>query len=101
MDALTDHRDQLIAEDKGRFSSRWQWWPDKDFEREHMIPQQEARYEGDVWEEPIKQFIAQAPRVTVGQVAKESPFLDTAKIGTVEQRRMAAVLTNLPPRCEA
>jgi hypothetical protein len=29
------------------------WWPDKDFEREYIMPEQAARYEADAWEETI------------------------------------------------
>ncbi len=59
------------------------------------MPEQEARYEGDAWEEPIKQFLELEPRVTVGQVAKLALGMETAKIGTADQRRIAAVLTNI------
>jgi predicted P-loop ATPase len=60
-----------------------------------MQPEQEARYEGDAWEETIKQFLELEPRVTIGQVAKQALAMETAKIGTADQRRIAAVLTNL------
>jgi hypothetical protein len=32
-------------------------WPDKDFECEHVAPEQTARYETDEWEEPIRVFL--------------------------------------------
>jgi predicted P-loop ATPase len=95
LDALTRDRDQLFAEAVAAFRSGEHWWPDRNFEHEHMRPEQEARYEGDAWEEIIKAFIEAHPRVTVGQVAKEALFMDTAKIGTADQRRIAAVLVNL------
>jgi predicted P-loop ATPase len=95
IDALKRDRDQLFAEAVAAFHSAERWWPDKNFEREHMLPEQEARYEGDAWEENIKHFVEARPRVTVGQVAKEALFMEMPKIGTLDQRRIAAVLINL------
>ena len=53
VEALREDRDQLFAEAVEAFKRGAPWWPDKDFEREHMMPEQEARYEADVWEENI------------------------------------------------
>jgi hypothetical protein len=88
LDALRRDRDQLFAEAVAAFQSDEHWWPDKDFERQHMIPQQEARYEGDAWEEIIKHYLdlQLQPRVTVGQIAKQALGMETAKIGTADQR---------------
>src|SRR5262249_28079468 len=55
--ALMRDRDQLFAEVVHRFRANETWWPDKDFEREVIEPQQAARYEGDAWEEPIGTFL--------------------------------------------
>jgi predicted P-loop ATPase len=76
------------------FQSSEAWWPDKDFEREHIMPEQEARYEGDAWEENIEAYLDEHPRVTVGEVAKDALFIETPKIGTADQNRIRAVLTN-------
>jgi predicted P-loop ATPase len=48
VDALQRDRDQLFAEAVDRFHNGERWWPDKDFEREHIMPEQAARYEADV-----------------------------------------------------
>jgi predicted P-loop ATPase len=70
VDVLARDRDQLFAEAVAAFHSGERWRPDKDFEREHIMPEQEARYEGDAWEENIKSFVEARSRVTIGQVAK-------------------------------
>ena len=71
------------------------WWPEKDFEREQIMPEQEARYEADAWEENIQKYLTGCARVTVGQVAREALFIETPRIGTAEQRRIAAALERL------
>jgi predicted P-loop ATPase len=95
IEALAQDRDQLFAEAVERYRHGEQWWPDKKFEQDHMIPEQEARYEADVWEENIRNYLDLYPRVTVGQVAKALGIETPAKIGTHDQRRITAVLTSL------
>jgi len=60
-----------------------------------MMPEQEARYEADAWGENIRDYLAVHPRVTVSQVAKQALSFETPRIGTHDQRRITAVLTNL------
>src|SRR5262245_53381872 len=83
--ALTHDRDQLFAEAVERYRHKERWWPNREFEREHMKSEQEARYEGDAWEENIESFVERRSRVTIWQVAKEALFIETARIGTADQ----------------
>jgi predicted P-loop ATPase len=71
------------------------WWPDKDFEKRHIAPEQEARFESDPWEEPIAAYLKIKTKVTVGEVATGGLGLEKARQGTTEQRRIAAVLKRL------
>jgi predicted P-loop ATPase len=113
--ALAQDRDQLFAEAVAKYRERVPWWPDKDFEREHIAPEQDARYEGDVWEEPIRRFLELKQRTTVLQVAigaldfeEQKPSQNFVpggaqpargtpinRLGTADQRRIMAVLTHL------
>ena len=94
-DALARHRDQLFAEAKLRYHEGASWWPDKDFERKHIAPEQAARYEADTWEETIAVYLDKREKVTVGEVAREALGIETQRIGTADQRRVAAALEQL------
>ena len=89
-------RDQLFAEAVVLYHKGTLWWPDKDFEREHVMPEQSARYEVDAWQEPVALFLQGVQKTTVLQVAKSVlDFERIDKLGTADQRRIAAVMTNL------
>lgn len=96
--ALRDDRDQLFAEAVAEFQEDGTWWPDKEFEREWIRPQQEARFEDDAWEVAVSQFLDSLnpppERVTIYSVAR-GIGIETARIGTADQRRIAAVLIRL------
>jgi predicted P-loop ATPase len=94
-DAIARDRDQLFAEAVAALQSGEAWWPDKDFEREHIMPEQAARYEADVWEENIAQYIAIKTQVTISELAHQALFIETPRIGTADQRRIAAALERL------
>ena len=95
VDALARDRDQIFAEAVALYRSGFKWWPDAKFEREHIVHEQAARYEGDVWEETIRAYTDTRDKVTIGHVAREALFIETPRIGTQEQRRIAAVLTDI------
>jgi predicted P-loop ATPase len=100
IDALVRDRDQLLAEAMHLYRAGKPWWPNKDFEREHIEPQQSARYEADSWEEQIGDFLATATRVTVGEVARLGLFMDVERVGTGVQRRITAAMERLHWRRE-
>jgi predicted P-loop ATPase len=95
IDRLADDRDQLLAEAVRRYEQGDQWWPDKSFEQEIIMPEQSVRYEADAWEEKIENHLVGQPRVTVLQVAREALGFEVARLGTAEQRRIAAALERL------
>jgi predicted P-loop ATPase len=101
LDQLAAGRDQLFAEAVDRYRHGEQWWPDAAFEREHIAPQQDARYESDAWEDLIVAFLNAVPhsaaypvgrKTTVLKVAREALSIETPKLGTAEQRRIAAAM---------
>jgi predicted P-loop ATPase len=94
-EALEVDRDQLFAEAIKFYCDGIYWWPDRDFERKHITPQQAARYEGDAWEDDIAGYLATLSKTTIGQIARNCLGFKTERIGTADQRRIAAVLEQL------
>ena len=94
-EALARDRDQLFAEAVRYYRNGRSWWPDGAFEHQHIKPQQEARFEADVWEETIEEFVRRKTTTTIAEVAKECLFIETSRIGTADQRRIAACLERL------
>jgi predicted P-loop ATPase len=107
-DLLAEKRDQLFAEAVHRYRAGEHWWPDDAFEREHIQPEQEARFEPDAWETAIEDYLSEKlkkaegvkdpekeRRVTVLEVARNALGIDTAKFGTADQRRVANILERL------
>jgi predicted P-loop ATPase len=95
IEGLARDRDQLFAEAVDRYRSGVQWWPDKDFEREWIVPVQSARYEADLWEESIGSYLRAQSRVTVSQVARGALYFDTNRVGTADQRRITTAMERL------
>jgi predicted P-loop ATPase len=95
IDALRQDRDQLFAEAVKVYRDGGRWWPDEAFEREHIRPHQDDHFEGDPWHEAIAAHVADLPRVRVTDIARNVLMIERAKVGTAEQRRIAAVLTGL------
>jgi predicted P-loop ATPase len=100
IDTLAADRDQLLAEAVKLYRGGVPWWPDRDFERTHIMPEQAARYEGDAWEESIASYLQTVQRATVGMVARVGLGIDIPRIGTADQRRIAAAMVQLGWRRE-
>lgn len=92
LDKLSFDRDQLFAEAVHRYRAGSSWWPDKSFEAKHIRPEQEDRYEADPWEDAILSYVASRRRVQVTEIAQNALSMNTARIGTADQRRIGGVL---------
>ena len=106
--ALAEDRDQLFAEAAHAYRAGEQWWPDRDFEKKFIQPQQEARRETDAWEQTIGDWldapgedktkesgVAHRTECTVSDVAEKALRMEPGRLGTAEQRRIAAALETL------
>jgi predicted P-loop ATPase len=95
VEGLEENRDQLFAEAVHTYRCGVPWWPDRDFEHEHIMPEQAARYESDAWEENIEIYVQGRSWVTISEVAREALHIETSRLGTAEQRRIGAALERL------
>lgn len=98
LEGLRRDRAQVLAEATALYRGGVKWWPDREFEAQHIAGEQETRFETDVWQEPIASFLRDptVTRTTALQVAKSC--LDFQKIDRLtgaDARRIAAVLTKL------
>jgi predicted P-loop ATPase len=93
--ALEHDRDQLFAEAVVRYHDGLPWWPDAAFEREHIRPEQQARYEVDPWRDTIADWLTGKDTATVTDIARWALFIETPRVGTREARRISNVLTTL------
>jgi predicted P-loop ATPase len=93
--ALARDRDQLFAEAVVLYRDDAPWWPAAGFEREFIAPEQDARYESDVWEEVIDKFLTGRTKTTILEIARNALFITTDRLGTADQRRIAAALRRL------
>lgn len=93
--ALIRDRDQFFAEAVTQYYKGARWWPDAAFERNFIVPEQDARYEADAWEQPIADFLKTQSQTTILDIAKTALYLTTDKVGTAHERRISAALRRL------
>jgi predicted P-loop ATPase len=90
-------RDQLFAEAVKLFEHGVAWHPASDFERQHIHPEQEARYETDPWEEPIRNHLKfHKPEKVYLRELLEGPLnIDLAGRSRAISNRVVAILERL------
>lgn len=92
---LASWRDQLFAEAVMRYRGGERWWPDDAFETTQIAPEQDRRYQGDAWEDAIRDYLAPLAATTVSAVAKEALGFAIDSIGPVDQARIIRVFHHL------
>lgn len=100
-DAMQRDRFQLLAEADHQYKAGTQWWPNAAFEREHIKPQQDERYETDEWQERVAEYLygayLQKTHITCTVVAVNAlGYGDKIdRLGKREQLRISAILETL------
>ena len=103
IEALKQDRDQLFAEAVALYREGEPWWPTAEFEREHAQARTGAalrgrRLGGADREIPERHAttLLEAAKTTVLEVAKDAlDFEKIDRLGTADQRRIMAIMTEL------
>jgi predicted P-loop ATPase len=110
LDKLHNDRDQLFAEAVKLFRDKVNWWPDREFEQRYIAPEQESRYQPDVWEPLIRKhldaLIEQAlkaqpsylPRTTILDIAIKVLGFTTSN--TQQQGEIKTPISRLEPKIQ-
>jgi len=93
--ALERDRDQLFAEAVHLFQNGAHWWPDAAFEEQYIKPQQNKRYDSDIWETLIRDKILGRNEVTTLELAKDPLNLQIGMIHSGVNKRISRILKNL------
>jgi len=88
---LDQNRDQLFAEAVQAYRDGAWWWPDQGLET-LIRPEQAARYQGDIWEDQIAEWIADKNRVTVRELAKDALSILNSQMRQEHALRIASIL---------
>lgn len=92
---LRSVRDLLLAEAVARYKAGERRYPDREFERQYITPEQEARYEFDEWYETVEAYIRPLSQTTIVQIAQSCLNIPIDRLGRPEQMRIAAILRKL------
>lgn len=95
-DALARDRDQLWAEAYYRYLAGDTWWPDEKH-KEIFSDQQEQRFDRDVWEELIDDWLSRITknRVLMSEIMEDALGLEAAQMKPPEQKRVGQIMAHL------
>lgn len=97
LEKLQKDRGQLLAEALALYNEGAKWHPTQEFEKEHIRPQQDGRFETDAWEPEIKAYLEEhkPQKVYLGQLFKDVLNMEIGARDRSKQKRMTAILTHL------
>jgi predicted P-loop ATPase len=93
--ALHHERDQLFAEAVRRYLDGEKWHPDAKFEKEHIYPEQDDRFEPDAWEAPILDYLqeSKSQKIYLGEIFQHALEIEVTGRDRTKQNRVTAILT--------
>lgn len=90
---IRNYRDQLFAEAFWRLQAQGEtWW---EVPQDQATREQESRYEGDPWTEPIQRWLVGRDTATTSEILTDAVRLDIGRQTKREQMRVAAILRKL------
>src|SRR6185436_3209035 len=92
---LARDRDQLWAEATARYRQGESWWLQDPAIDAMAREEQDARYQGDAWEQLIAEYLDSRKTVTIGELLEGPLGLERSKWGNHEQMRVVRALTRL------
>jgi predicted P-loop ATPase len=95
--ALERDREMILAEAVTLFKSGEMWSPDRDFERETIVPEQEARVVADPWLQPIEEWLYRTNQrgPTSFEIARDAVYVLSGQIHSGHHMRIAAIMRSL------
>lgn len=93
--ALARDRDQLFAEAVFLYNNHVTWWPTAKFEAEHIKPEQEKRFEADIWQTMISDYLIGRREVTALELATSALNMQAGIIHTGTNKRICSILKRL------
>jgi len=93
--AIERDRDQLLAEAVSLYRQGQPWHISDPKIARQAREEQQQRYDADVWEERISDFIAGKELVTVSEVMKDALRIETPRQRRADQNRVMNVLSSL------
>lgn len=95
LDALARDRDQLLGEAMDEYRSGTLSYPEPSFEDQYLKPLQDSRYEGDVWEDIMREKLLREGEVSTAHIAHHFLGIPDERIGTAQSRRISAIMRRL------
>ena len=95
LEALSNDRDQLLAEAVVAYRAGEQWWPSREMEAHLIAHEQSARMERDIWADPIADYLEGEEFTTAIDVAIHGLLIPKGQCNKPAQARIQAVLTSL------
>jgi predicted P-loop ATPase len=95
--ALYDDRDQLFAEAIKCYLEGEKCYPDAQFEKDHIYPEQEDRFEPDPWEAAIRDYLEgeKPDKVYLSQIFQNGLEIEVTSRDRGKLNRVTAILTRL------